>query len=150
MHKEPFDSYLFKQVTGVLIGVVATTALGLGSKLYNQLSKAPVCTVKFSSKNTIGYLYDWTVSVKNKDSGSLLIYPKYDLLIKLESIEKPERVVAAEDVNPSIDRKNTRGIIFRYIDGNEPIDIKFKTYSSKFLDIKNTKEAKCEDLLLDL
>lgn len=80
----------------------------------------------------------------------MLVYPKDDLLIKLSSLNRPERVVLLEEINPTIDRTHAKGLVLNYIDGKAIIEVAFKTFSSNFLEIDNTGGATCDDLLVDL
>ena len=54
-------------------------------------------------------------------------------------------------LHPNItSRRMARGILFTYLDGQEEIDLKFRTYSGDLLKFKKIEEAECSELLQDL
>jgi hypothetical protein len=150
MHGEPIGSFLFKQTTGVLLGAFLATAWGSGTKFYNSLTHQPICKISFKEKNSIGYFYNWSVQIKDKNKGGFLLYPKDDALIKLSSIKRPLRVTEAHKLGEYQNGEFSRGIKFIYTEGTESLQLEFETYSDKLLNIVNTKDAACEDLLSNL
>lgn len=150
MNGEPIMSFLFKQMTGVLLGVFLATVLGFGTKLYNSFTHQPICKISFKEKNSIGYFYNWTVQIKDKNQGGFLLYPKDDALVRLSSIKRPIRMTEAHNVGEYKNGDFSRGIKFIYTEGNEPLQLEFETYSDKQFNIPNTKDATCDDLLSNL
>lgn len=140
--------FFLKQLFGAFAGFLIATTWGAGDRLYRAVSKAPECSVKFVSKDSIGYEYKWRISLKDRNAGSMLIYPKDDVLILLKTLERPNRVTSVIEVDPSQDTAHAKGVVLDYIDDGDNVNISFSTFSSKPLSIKNTKDAKCEDLLL--
>ena len=150
MNGEPVGSYLFKQVTGLVIGVILASSFDYGGKAYDVVTHAPKCRVTFAKNNSMGYFYDWKIEVNDTNLGSFLVYPKDEVLIDLDTIQRPQRVVEAEPFSPTLDKKMARGVLFSYLDGSEKIELKFQTYSGRFLNHKKVKELGCDDLLLDM
>lgn len=150
MHGEPIASFLFKQTTGVLLGAFLATIWGISNKLYNSITHQPICKISFKEKNSTGYFYEWSIQIKDNDQGGFLLYPKNDALIRLSSIKRPMRITEANNVGEHKSGDFSRGIKFIYTEGTEPLKLEFETYSDKLLNIPNTKEATCDDLLSNL
>lgn len=146
--------FLLKQANGAIfgavIGAIIASAWGFGTKLYNSFTHQPICKISFKEKNSIGYFYNWTVQIKDKNQGGFLLYPKDDALIRLSSIKRPIRMTEAHNVGEYKNGDFSRGIKFIYTEGTEPLRLEFETYSDKQLTIPNTKDATCEDLLSNL
>ncbi len=133
-----------------MIGAGVASAWGFGTKLYNSFTHQPICKISFKEKTSIGYFYNWTVQIKDKNQGGFLLYPKDDALIRLSSIKRPIRVTEAHYVGEYKNGDFSRGIKFIYTEGTETLQLEFETYSDKQLNILNTKDATCEDLLSNL
>lgn len=140
-----------KQFFGAFVGFLIATAWGAGEKLYNSLSRAPTCKVKLLRVNSLGIKYHWKITIKNNESGSLMIYPKDDVVIDLSTIKKPGRVIKIIEIDPSNLKKHAKGIALDYLDSeiDKKINIEFETYSPKKLNFPIIGDASCSDLLLD-
>lgn len=152
---DSFCLFFFKQVNGALFGAILgafITFIGqFGFKAYNSFTHQPICKISPPEKNSIGYVYKWDVLIKDKNQGGFLLYPKDDALIIHSSIiDRPLRITEAHNIGEHKNGGFSRGIKFIYIEGSEPLRLKFETYSDKQLNISNTKDATCEDLLSNL
>lgn len=150
MNDEPLPSFLFKQFIGFPLGIILATTWGLGAKIYSSISNQPVCKISSPEKNSLGYFYKWNIQIKDKNQGGFLLYPKDDALIRLSSIQRPLRVTEAHMLGQHKSGDFSRGIKFIYIEGSDALNFSFETYSDKQLNIPNTKDATCEDLLSNL
>lgn len=140
-----------KQFFGAFIGFLIATGWGSGEKLYSSLSRAPKCKVKFLRSNSLGIKYIWKITVTNSESGSLMIYPKDDVVVDLATIRKADRVIKIIEIDPSNLKKHAKGFALDYLDSevDKKIEIEFETYSSKKLNVPVIGDASCSDLLLD-
>ncbi len=150
MNGEPASSFVFKQIIGFPLGILLATSWGFGTKLYNSFTHQPICKISFKNQNSIGYFYSWTVEIKDKNQGGFLLYPKDDALIRLSSIKRPKRITEAHNVGEHKNGDFSRGVKFIYTQGKEPMRLDFETYSDKLLNIQNTEDATCDDLLSSL
>lgn len=152
MNNESLTSFIFKSVFAAFIGFILATSLDTGKFIYQSYITRQECSVKFIKKLSTGYLYSWTITKKDRNYGSIFIYPKSDTGLLLKSVEVNEEnknvVIAPENIGMSYDGKVARGLLFKYLPNKNNIIINFDTISNQIITNSNESES-CEQLLLN-
>lgn len=143
-------TYLIKQVTGTLIGILVAIALGLPSKVANAFLSTPKCKIKEIFSDKAGLKYEWTVELRDSSKKLVLIYPKVPGDIFVNSIKETndsKRYWTHRLLQATKNNKKTRGIIVELKDGRKNPIMSFSTYNPKPLKLNDSGDLSCGSYL---